>query len=94
MTSNTTVSTVNASSTGATINRIQVGGVTYPITSVSSELEELKRRVDGLMGKPYYMKITCHNCGASLTIDSTNHLVKCKYCKTAYLSGTQLINAV
>lgn len=83
------------------INRIQVGNTVYPITSYNqsitasiSDLEELKKKVDELMGKPYYMKINCHNCGAPLTIDSSNHLIKCKYCKTAYFSGTQLVNAV
>ena len=57
------------------------------------EIEELKEKINQLMCKPYYMEISCHNCGASLTIDSSNHLIKCPYCRTAYLSGTQLVNA-
>lgn len=58
-----------------------------------NEVDELKEKINQLMGKPYYMKISCHNCGAPLTIDSSNHLIKCPYCRTAYLSGTQLVNA-
>lgn len=58
-----------------------------------NEIEELREMISKLMAKPYFMKIQCHNCGASLEIESSNHLVKCKYCHTAYFSGTQLINS-
>ena len=80
---------------GPYINHIKVGGNTGVIrdTAAHDEIAELREMIERLKGKPYYMKIQCHNCGAPLTIDSSNHLVKCKYCHTAYFSGTQLVNS-
>ena len=68
----------------------------YAIQDISahSEIEELREMIARLTAKPYFMKIQCHNCGAPITIESSNHLVKCKYCHTAYFSGTQLVNAI
>lgn len=85
-----------SSTTMPYINKISFAGVTNEIrdTSAHNEIEELKEKINKLTAKPYFMKIQCHNCGASLTINSENHLVKCKYCHTAYFSGTQLVNAV
>lgn len=90
----TTVDTTNLLS-GSYINQIKVGGNTGVIrdTAAHDEIAELREMIERLKGKPYYMKIQCHNCGAPLTIDSSNHLVKCKYCHTAYFSGTQLVNS-
>ena len=69
---------------------------TYAIQDISahSEIEELREMIARLTAKPYFMKIQCHNCGAPITIESSNHLIKCKYCHTAYFSGTQLVNAI
>lgn len=74
-----------------------IGVVTGNITrgkDAYEEIAELREMIERLKGKPYYMKIQCHNCGAPLVIDSSNHLIKCKYCHTAYFSGTQLVNSI
>ena len=80
---------------GSYINQIKVGGNTGVIRDAAAhdEIAELREMIERLKGRPYYMKIQCHNCGAPLTIDSSNHLVKCRYCHTAYFSGTQLVNS-
>ena len=80
---------------GSYINQISVGGSTSIIRDAAAhdEIAELREMIERLKGKPYCMKIQCHNCGAPLTIDSDNHLVKCRYCHTAYFSGTQLVNS-
>lgn len=71
-----------------------VGGDTDIIQDKTDhdEIAELREMIEKLKGRPYYMKIQCHNCGAPLVIDSRNHLIKCKYCHTAYFSGTQLVS--
>ena len=93
----TTLTKVDATNllSGPYINHIKVGGNTGVIrdTAAHDEIAELREMIERLKGKPYYMKIQCHNCGAPLTIDSSNHLVKCRYCHTAYFSGTQLVNS-
>ena len=80
---------------GSYINHIKVGETTGVIrdTAAHDEIAELRDMIERLKGKPYYMKIQCHNCGAPLVIDSSNHLIKCRYCHTAYFSGTQLVNS-
>ena len=80
------------------ITGIQVGGETSIMRDkvaheVHDEIAELRDMIERLRGKPYYMKIQCHNCGAPLVIDSSDHLIKCRYCHTAYFSGTQLVNS-
>lgn len=81
---------------GSYINQIKIGGNTSIIrdTAAHDEIIEIREMIERLKGKPYYMKIQCHSCGAPLTIDSSNHLIKCKYCHTAYFSGTQLVNSI
>lgn len=78
------------------ISSIKLKGTPYTVKDVSahSEIEELREMIARLTAKPYFMKIQCHNCGAPLVVESSNHLVKCKYCHTAYFSGTQLVNAI
>lgn len=90
-----TITTCNNATSTPYINTISLQGTPYTVKDVSahSEIEELREMITRLTAKPYYMKIQCHNCGASLEIESSNHLVKCKYCKTAYFSGTQLVNS-
>ena len=34
----------------------------------------------------------CHNCGATLVLESDKHIFKCQYCDAVYAIGTQLIN--
>ena len=94
-TSSTTLDNISVLS-GSYINRIQTNGVTGIIRddSAHNEIAELREMIERLKGKPYYMRIQCHNCGAPLVIESDNHLIKCKYCHTAYFSGTQLVNDV
>ena len=93
----TTLTKVNTANllSGSYINQIKVGNSTGIIrdTAAHNEIAELREMIERLKGKPYYMKIQCHNCGAPLVIDSSDHIVKCKYCHTAYFSGTQLVNS-
>jgi len=78
------------------ISAVTIGGATtstiYDIDA-HTEIKELRDIIEKLTAKPYFLKIQCHNCGAPLVINSNNHLIKCKYCNTAYFSGTQLVNA-
>lgn len=88
--------TATTLTSGPYISQIKVGNNSANFirdTSAHDEIAELREMIERLKGKPYYMKIQCHNCGASLVIDSSDHLIKCKYCKTAYFSGTQLVNS-
>ena len=80
---------------GSYIDKIEVGNSTGVIrdTAAHEEIVELREMIEKLKGKPYYIKIQCHNCGATLVIDSSDHIIKCKYCNTAYFSGTQLVNS-
>ena len=80
---------------GSYINKIEVGSNASIIrdTAAHDEIAELREMIERLKGKPYYIKIQCHNCGATLVIDSSDHIIKCKYCNTAYFSGTQLVNS-
>ena len=77
-----------------TATSLQGTPYTVDISTHHNEIEELREMISKLTAKPYFMKIQCHNCGAPLVVESSNHLVKCKYCHTAYFSGTQLVNAV
>ena len=83
----------NSSVTIATSNTALLTPYISSLDTAYNEIEELREMIERLKGKPYYMKIQCHNCGAPLVIDSSNHLIKCKYCHTAYFSGTQLVNS-
>ena len=80
---------------GSYVNHIKVGGNTSIIrdTAAHSEIAELREMIERMKGRPFYMKLQCHNCGAPLVIDSSNHLIKCKYCHSAYFSGTQLVSS-
>lgn len=80
--------------TTLTTSNLLIGGNASVITSNHDEIAELREMIERLKGKPYYMKIQCHNCGAPLVIESGNHLIKCRYCHTAYFSGTQLVNSI
>lgn len=71
-----------------------IAQIPYTTTTAHDEIAELREMIEKLKGKPYYMKIQCHNCGAPLVIESSNHLIKCEYCHTAYFSGTQLVNSI
>lgn len=77
------------------INQVKIGNDIGIIRDMVAhdEIAELREMIERLKGKPYYMKIQCHNCGAPLLIDSSDHLIKCRYCHTAYFSGTQLVNS-
>lgn len=77
------------------LSKVTIGGATRSIYDIDAhtEIKELRDIIERLTAKPYFLKIQCHNCGAPLVINSDNHLVKCKYCHTAYFNGTQLINA-
>ena len=76
------------------LSKVTIGGATRSIYDIDAhtEIKELRDIIDNLVAKPYFLKIQCHNCGASLVVNSDNHLIKCKYCNTAYFSGTQLVN--
>ena len=77
------------------INQVKIGNDMGIIRDAVAhdEIAELREMIERLKGKQYYMKIQCHNCGAPLVIDSSDHLIKCKYCHTAYFSGTRLVNS-
>ena len=79
--------------TKADVANLLSGSYKVGNSATHDEIAELREMIERLKGKPYYMKIQCHNCGAPLVIDSSDHLIKCKYCQTAYFSGTQLVNS-
>jgi ribosomal protein S27E len=91
-----TIATSNNAFLSPYISSVSLKGTPYTVKDVSAhnEIEELREMISKLTEKPYFMKIQCHNCGAPLVVESSNHLVKCKYCHTAYFSGTQLVNAI
>lgn len=84
--------------TTSSATTLRYGAYAYPSVEATAygydeKINELKDMISQLKAKPYFMKIQCHNCGAPLVIDSSDHLIKCKYCHTAYFSGTQLVNS-
>ena len=86
-----TVPTSNSATT------LRYGAYAYPSVTATAydydeKINELKDMISQLKAKPYFMKIQCHNCGASLNISSESHIVKCKYCRSVYFSGVELIN--
>ena len=89
-----TISTCNNVISTPYIGSTSLQFTPYTAKSAHNEIDELREMIAKLTAKPYFMKIQCHNCGAPITIESSNHLVKCKYCHTAYFSGTQLVNAI
>lgn len=92
--SSVTIATSDNTFLSPYIGSVSLQATPYTAYSAHSEIEELREMISKLTTKPYFMKIQCHNCGAPLVVESSNHLVKCKYCHTAYFSGTQLVNAV
>ena len=79
-----------------TINHITTDGINYVIEDKVSrkEIDKLKSKLDELMAKPKFVKFNCMNCGAPITNRIDDHILKCKYCKTAYFVGTDLINMI
>lgn len=75
-----------------TVSSIDIGGEQYQILDYVSreEMEELKKKINGVR----YIKLNCQNCGAPLTNDIEDHIVKCKFCHTAYFIGTDTMWAV
>lgn len=94
--SSVTIATSDNTFLSPYISSVSLQGTPYTVKDVSAhnEIEELREMISKLTAKPYFMKIQCHNCGAPLVVESSNHLVKCKYCHTAYFTGTQLVNAI
>lgn len=41
--------------------------------------------------EPVFIKMTCHNCGAGVYQKAEDHIFKCKFCRTTYLVGTEMI---
>lgn len=82
--------------TTSSATSLMYGAYAYPSVTVTGsydeKINELKDMISQLKAKPYFMKIQCHNCGASLSISSESHIVKCKYCRSVYFSGVELIN--
>ena len=39
---------------------------------------------------PKTISLNCPNCGAPTSIALNNHILKCKYCRSAYFVGTEL----
>ena len=75
-----------------TVSKIQLHGTDYMIADHVSreEIEELKKKINGVR----YIKLNCQNCGAPLTNKIEDHIVKCKFCHTAYFIGTDTMWAV
>lgn len=78
------------------VKNIKIGATNYDIVDETSreEINELKRRLDELMSKPKFVKLNCMNCGAPITNRINDHILKCKYCNTAYFVGTNLVNMI
>ena len=56
-------------------------------------VKELRKEINELKDNSNkFIKMTCYNCGGSISQKIDNHLVKCPYCKTAYFVGTNLVN--
>lgn len=88
-------------STGSSVTGV-VSGFTYK-EEFDSRMEQLenalkdlqmrnrgRRRYDG----PQMIELSCPHCGAPAVNRLDDHILKCPYCKSAYLVGTDLIRAV
>lgn len=75
-----------------TVSSINIGGEQYQILDYVSreEIEELKKKINGV----HYIKLNCQNCGAPLTNKIEDHIVRCKFCHTAYFIGTDMMWSV
>ena len=43
---------------------------------------------------PKTISLNCPNCGAPTSIALNDHILKCKYCRSAYFVGTELTRCV
>lgn len=81
--------------TDATIQTINIGGKTYSIGANIAELEKLEKRISELEGRKLkFVDLSCKNCGAKIQQKYSDSIVKCPYCKTAYIIGTKQVNSV
>ena len=69
---------------------------TYLRAGISSEYElerNIMEKVKALFEKqkPIFVKMTCHNCGAGVYQKAEDHIFKCKFCRTTYFVGTEMI---
>ena len=73
---------------------ITTGTITFndSIVAQSATIEERLRKLEESRAKIWYTELQCKNCGAPLQQRIDDHIVKCKYCKTAYVIGQYLIN--
>lgn len=55
-------------------------------------MESIWEMIQERLGKSTILQTKCTNCGASLEMDSSSHIVKCLYCKSCYIIGTAMVN--
>lgn len=65
----------------------------YNTCVVDTTEERIMEKVKALLKKqkPVFVKMTCHNCGAGIYQKAEDHIFKCKFCRTTYLVGTEMI---
>lgn len=68
---------------------------TSTFTVSPSEFEDLKKLVSKLESqledKPTFVELECQQCGAHQFQRIDDHIFKCSYCKTAYMTGTKML---
>ena len=64
------------------------------VASISEDalLEALKRLQNKKI--PKTISLNCPNCGAPTAIALNDHILKCQYCKSAFIIGTELTRCV
>lgn len=62
-------------------------------TIISPDIDELWREINNLKRRtPAFVELSCKNCGAKIQQKYEDQIIKCPYCKTAYIIGTWRVN--
>lgn len=75
-----------------TINNVIIGGEKYKV-SLDSEAFREAMKIYLNNNTPNLISLTCYNCGASINQKINDHILKCPYCKSVYLTGINQINS-
>lgn len=70
--------------TGSIAGSVRMGAIN------TFDEEEVLQRLILRLGKKPLVQHKCHNCGATVELDSEKHIFVCRYCGSAYAVGSSI----